>query len=129
AEIMPLTVEVHGSVIGDVRLLPASGNQRIELKDFDVTSGVVKEEKIESDRQDMELAVASQFPAYLKVTLGEGRAVNGKKQWPLQVAVPKDRAEGRLPRESHILLTMTVPGAAPRGIRIPVVGHATFGNR
>lgn len=122
---IPLTLEVHGTVVGDIRLLSATGSQRIDLQDFDVAVGKSHTVTVESDRQEMELSIGSKSPEYLEVKLVRNGVVNGKKQWLLTVVVPKNRAEGRLPNTSEIILK-TESG---RGIRIPVHGHATFANR
>ena len=51
------------------------------------------------------------------------KGANGKKQWTLQVTVPPDRADGRMPADSNVVLTTNE--TPPRRIRIPVRGHAS----
>lgn len=128
AQSTPLTLELSGSVLGDVRLLTVGGSQRINLGDFEVPEGTNKSVTVEADRPDMKLSVGSRYPEYLEVKLTDAEPKEvpaGKKHWNLVVTVPKNRGEGRLPPDSAIVLTID----SSRGIRIPVAGHATLSNR
>lgn len=131
AQSTPLIFEISGSILGDVRLLTATGSQRISLGDFEVSEGKETSVMVEADRSDMKVSVGSRYPDYLEAELSELSEEEqkdvpaGKKHWKLKVRVPKNRGEGKLPADAAIVLTID----GSRGIRIPVLGHATLSNR
>lgn len=121
----PINLEVQGIVLGEVRIL-SDDKSRINLGPFSADAGATTVFKLESDRSDLKLQHESHVPEYLEVELAEAKepASGGAKTWEMRVTVPRNRAVGRLPSESMIVLkTQDNP---PRRFRIPVVGHATI---
>lgn len=116
-------VRVSGAIEGNIRVVSENGRDLINLEDFKSAKGASKEVTLEADNE-VSLTVDSKAPSYLGVKLNEApRAANGKKQWSLKVTIPPDRADGRMPTESGVVLkTNEQP---PRRIRIPVRGHAS----
>lgn len=116
-------VRVTGAIEGNIRVVSENGRDLINLEDFKSAKGVSKDVTLEADN-DVSLAVESKAPSYLTVKLNEAaRGATGKKQWLLRVTIPPDRADGKMPPESRVVLKTDETPA--RRIRIPVRGHAS----
>jgi hypothetical protein len=116
-------VRVSGAIEGNIRVASESGRDLINLEDFKSAKGVSKDVTLEADN-DVSLTLESKAPSYLGVKLNEApRGANGKKQWLLKVTIPADRADGKMPTESGVVLK--TDEKPPRRIRIPVRGHAS----
>lgn len=120
------TLTVKGVVMGEIRLLGEQQKHRIDFSVFDAREGRTVELTLEADRPTIKLARDSQYPPYLGVELEEskGSSPTGGRQWQLKVTVPKDKAFGRLPPDSVVILK--TEDSPPRRFRIPVAGHGTM---
>ena len=117
------SVHLTGAIEGNIRVVSEGGRDVVSLEDFKASTGARKTVVVEADG-DVALTMESKAPGYLGVELKEApKGANGKKQWTLQVTVPPDRADGRMPTDSNVVLTTNEK--PPRRIRIPVRGHAT----
>lgn len=115
---------VKGVVMGEVRVLGDSAKHRVDLGQFDGHSGSSVHVVLEADRPTIKLDADSHYPEFLQVKLGNERpSPAGGRQWDLDVNVPPDKAFGRLPADSVVVLK--TQDSPPRRLRIPVIGHAT----
>jgi hypothetical protein len=119
------TLTVKGVVMGEIRLLGEQQKHRVDLSLFDSQKGTTVNLILETDRPTIKLEPDSHYPDYLEVDLKEtGSSPAGGRQWKLTVTVPRDKAFGRLPPESVVVLK--TQDAPPRRFRIPVAGHGTM---
>lgn len=116
------TSEVKGMVIGDVRLIDATGNgaDRIKLGEFEADRPTSKTYNLQVYQPGMKFRVVSVTPVALKVELKE-KSVAGQL-WELKVEVPKNSIAGPLPPGSSVILETI--GAKSRRVRVPVEGNA-----
>jgi hypothetical protein len=116
------TCDVKGTVIGDVRLIDATGNNadRIKLGEFEANRPTSKTYNLQAHQPGMKFQVVSVTPAALKVELKEKSAAG--QLWELKVEVPKDSIAGPLPPGSSVVLETV--GQKSRRVRVPVEGNA-----
>ena len=123
---------VDGTVRGDIRVGsleaedPAKKGERdrIVLRTFPSTRGISVTIPIETNEQGSKLSVDSKNPSYLEVDLKPGAGADAGRRWDLTLTVPPNRATGRMPMDSAVILKMD--SEPPRRIRIPVLGKATL---
>ena len=121
ADFETLTVNVPGTVRGDIHVGTGDSRDKIRLPTFPASRGTTATVPIEANHPGLKLAIDSFKPDYLVVELREHPGEEGKR-WDLKVTVPPGRAAGEMPPESAVILkTQTEP---PRLIRIPVLGRA-----
>ena len=116
-------VRVTGTIEGNIRVVSEGGKDVVSLEDFRASKGAQKSVALEADG-DVTLTLESKAPSYLGVKLEE-IAEERERQEAVEsaVTVPPDRADGRMPMDSGVVLkTNEQP---PRRIRIPVRGHAS----
>lgn len=121
ADFETLTVNVPGTVRGDIHVGTGDSRDKIRLPTFVAARGTTATVPIEANHAGLKLTIDAYKPDYLKVDLREHPGEEGKR-WDLTVTVPPGRAAGQMPPESAVILkTQTEP---PRLIRIPVEGRA-----
>ncbi len=117
-------VVVKGIVASDLRVVGDKQN-RISLAQFDADRGATKHVLIESDRPGLRLALDSRSPQIMSVTLSDPKPTSdGGQQWKLEIVMPPNSINGRMPPDSEIVLK-TLDGS-PRRFRIPVAGEAVI---
>jgi hypothetical protein len=118
--------DISGAVEGNIRVISEGGKNVADLEDFRSSEGKKKSVTLESDSGvELQVDESATAPPYLKVKLENAAtpAAAGRRQWRLSLAVPNDRAAGRLPPSSGV--TLKTNEKPPRRIRIPVRGHAS----
>jgi hypothetical protein len=118
------TLTVKGVVMGEIRILGEQQKHRIDFSLFDARQGGHVELVLEADRPTLKLEAESHYPAFLDVKLEEVKGTAGGRQWQLGVTVPPNKAFGRLPPDSVVVLK--THDSPPRRFRIPVAGHGTI---
>jgi hypothetical protein len=127
------TITVEGMVRGEIQVGGVDAEDqaarrgerdKIVLRVFPSARGTKATVPINSNQPGLKLSLDSKVPSYLEADLKQvGDPARGG-HWDLTVTVPPNRATGRMPVDSVIVLkTQTDP---PRRIRIPVVGKATL---
>jgi hypothetical protein len=118
-------IDIHGVVVGEVRIVGEERNL-INLSLFNADEGRQANLVLESERPTLQLELEKYAPDYLQVDLQErsNPSPTGGKQWELKVVVPPNKAAGRLPADSVVVLT--TKDSPPRRFRIPISGHATL---
>ncbi len=115
-------------VRGPVEIGGAEDQGKINLKSFQAKDGTRKTTYLWAADGTTELAVDSWHPAGMKVTLEPSPAKEGgKKKWALKVEVPPKQFFGPIAEDNAVLLRFRTKTAAPRTIRIPLLGHAVQG--
>ncbi|HKB00743.1 MAG TPA: hypothetical protein VKD90_00925 [Gemmataceae bacterium] len=115
-------VAIRGRVFGEVTILTGADTGKVDLgNSFPADQDRTKYVVLLADRTglDLKLLDAETTPNFLKVKLEplEPRP-DGRKQWKLQVTVPKGSLYGALPPNSAVILQTNTP----RRFRLPVVG-------
>jgi hypothetical protein len=116
------TCDVKGTVIGDVRLIDATGNaaDRIKLGEFNADRPTSKTYNLQAFQPDMKFRVVSFTPAAMDVKLTEKSAAG--QLWEIKVHLPENSIAGPLPYGSSIVLETI--GQKSRRVRVPVEGNA-----
>lgn len=119
----PLTVQAFGVVRGPVKVGTPADPDIIDLGDFPSRKGTVKSVPVVLQGAEGKLTVDSWAPDYLEVKLEPRPAEAGAQRWELFVGAPGGAVVGKLPGTSTVFLK--VQGAAPRRLRIPILGRGT----
>lgn len=118
-----LNVEVSGRVLGDITILGGADAGRIDFGTFSADQGASKSVSLLADRPGFDLVHAENetMPNYLKVKFEPLKNTpDGRKQWRLQVSVPKQMLYGSFADSSAVVLKTVGPN--PRRLRFPVRG-------
>jgi len=127
ADIEAVSMNVRGSVAGDIIVGADEDKGRVVLGSFSAKQGQVTTIRLTGLRPGLELQIDRIEPAtldYVKVkSLTKVRtASTGTSDWNLCVEAVPGCPTGKLPTHSAIMLKMLGPN--PRNIRIPLVGLA-----
>jgi len=127
ADIEPISINVRGSVPGDIIVGADEDRGRIVLGSFSAKLGSEKTVRLTGLRLGLELNIDGIEPAtldYVKVkSLKKVRSPSGgSSDWDLCVEAVKGCPTGKLPPHSAVILKLL--GPKPRNIRIPLAGQA-----
>jgi hypothetical protein len=117
-----VSVTIAGTVRGDIDVGAGEDRDRIMLRTFTSSKGTRETFPIICRQPDMKLKVDSVTPSYVTVQLTPRTDLVG--HYDLQLDIPPNRANGKLPPESAVYLQ--IQSQPPRRIRIPIVGTASL---
>jgi hypothetical protein len=123
-EMDTLKVLISGTVRGPVTVGTPDAPDRIELRPFPASEGTKVTIPIASNQTGLDVAVESQYPAYVEASLKKVTENDGSVHWDLTVSVPPNQPPGKMPIGSSVVLKTLGPN--PHRIRIPIFGKATM---
>lgn len=112
-------VPVKANVTGLVAL---DGGGSLDLGSFPSREGIAKSFSLRSDRQDLDLEVATELtePKVLQVELAAPKNEDGRRYWSLKVRIAANAKTGELDAESAVVLRAKGTGQL---VRLPIKGR------